>query len=134
MPQSRTYNSRIPEDHPFALYALWQRDDDRTDVQPGDVETYDIRIYDDLDTLIWERLLEDPVGVFFTRQTGIPAAPGGWNFKLQIPLGALDDDADALVTVGGRSITVIVTVHSALLDLEGSRTVWQLEIDSAPGT
>lgn len=131
MPVPRVFHGQIFEDGPFSLYALLQRDDDVSNIVPGDVTTFDIRIFDldggTPDTAIWTKLAESPTGVITTIQPGVGASPSGYNFKLQVGAGEVDDSAVVLVLVGGHKYRVSLILHSALKDVEGVRVVWELD-------
>lgn len=130
----RRLSGRVQEDTPFALFALLQRDDGTTDLIPGDVTTFDIRIFDECgdtpDTAIWTRLAEDPTGVLTVRQDPVLTAPNGYNWKYQIAKAAVDDNAVALALVGGRTYLAEVILNSAQNDVNGVVSEWEMSCQS----
>ena len=133
MPQPRILHGSFREDGPITLYALVQHDDDRTDVIPSDVDSFDLAIYDldgdTPDTAIWETTGLS-VG-FVTRQSGVGASPSGYNFKYQMAAGALDGSGTALATTGGRTYRSVITMASALhIDLDGQTVIWKMDCQS----
>lgn len=133
MPQPRVLTGSFWEDGPVTLYALWQRDDDKTDLQPDNVDTYDIRIYDldqqESDTPVWVTagVSQAASPIFLARQPGVGAAPSGYNFKRQIKFQETDDNADPWTSIGGHKYRFVVIAYSALFDVNGARVIWELD-------
>lgn len=132
MPAPRILGGSFIEDKPFTLYALIQRDDDVTDLHPDDVTSFDLDVHDldgdTPDTAIWSIATVDPSAYFFTRQPGVGAAPSGYTFKYQFfkPSVSTDDLGTEFSTVGGRTYRFVLTVNSAIQDIDGSVTLWEL--------
>ncbi len=139
MPVPRILSGSFWEDGPVTLYAIWQRDDDRTNVPPANVEGYTLIVYDLNDTTapgaeVWQvgtpPTYADPTGVFLTLQPGVGASPAGYTFKRQIQFEEADDTARLWTSVGGHKYRICVIAQSDLADVDGSRVIWELDCKS----
>lgn len=135
MPSPRIHKGSRREGAPHSYYALMQRDDDTTDWVPGDVSSFDLKVFDadagTPDTAVWSKAYPDPSPYLVTRVSGVGAAPSGYNFKLQIGHDEADDSAVAFnaVTIGGHELAVEITFTSSLPDVDGVTEIWEVAIE-----
>ena len=132
MPQPRVFGGSFGEKGGVTLYALWQRDDDKTNVLPTDLTDYDLVVYDLDDTAapgaeVWKALTKSPTGVFLTLQPGVGAAPSGYTMKRQLKFGEADDTGRLWTSIGGHKYRFCMFANSALADVHRSRSIWELD-------
>lgn len=137
MPEPRILTGSFLEHGPVTLFALWQKDDGKTNVAAGneEVESYDLRVYDLDDDAspgaeVWAVVAADPVGVFLEVQPANSAAPAGYNFRRLISYNEADDTARLWDPIGGHKYRFAARINSAQTDLNRSGVIWDLDSES----